>query len=91
MKSLRQARKDKGYILKAVSGLTGLTVPHLSWIETGKIPPSFFTLKCQGRQYCRIPESSKFNAGYGSNLGTGRRAQGTGAQGYITLQHATCN
>jgi transcriptional regulator with XRE-family HTH domain len=42
VKSLRQARKEKGYILKAISGLTGLTVQHLSWIETGKVPPSYF-------------------------------------------------
>jgi transcriptional regulator with XRE-family HTH domain len=43
MNTLRNIRQQKKLTLEDISSLTGLTIPHLSWIETGKIVPSIHT------------------------------------------------
>jgi transcriptional regulator with XRE-family HTH domain len=43
MRSLREIRQQKKLTLEEISSLTGLTVPHLSWIETGKVVPNLHT------------------------------------------------
>jgi transcriptional regulator with XRE-family HTH domain len=43
MRTLREIRQEKKLTLEEISGLTGLTVPHLSWIETGKMIPKIST------------------------------------------------
>ncbi len=43
METLRQARKNKGYSLRNLRELSGITVPHLSWLENGKVLPSLVT------------------------------------------------
>jgi len=42
--SLRNIRSNKGIPLKTLAGRTGLSVPHLSRILSGKVEPSFLTL-----------------------------------------------
>lgn len=43
MRTLRDIRQEKKLTLEDISSLTGLTIPHLSWIETGKIVPNIHT------------------------------------------------
>jgi len=43
MNSLRVARKEKGWTLQNLSILSGITVPHLSFLENGKAVPTEIT------------------------------------------------